>query len=675
MRLPLPIRRPLQTAALSRIPVLACALPLALSVLLVPPASARAVAAPRGVDRVAAALARPVDAARYPQAGAVVLLEDLRVTLDAQGRRTVEHHMLLKILQDRALRELSDQKVPFRDDTERCEVLTALTHLPDGSTRKPEPEGIMAVSDPEAASAPFYSNARLKVVSFPAVQIGAVLELRYRITPRADAPADSLEPFTGERLLGGGEPILDQSLVLTVPAGTGLKYQTFNGAPAPRTTPVGGNVQYAWTLRDVPQLLSEPGMVPGAERVPRVAWSVVPDREQLGRWLYQRFQKAAQPDPVVTAQALALTSGLASPEARAERLALFVTRDIQDVALGLGRVGYRPSAAPVILANRYADVRDKYVLFQALLEAVGLQARPLLVHQERVQMSDLACLGEYQGLLARVELPGGPRFYNLTQSRARLGELLPDDAGRPALLVGPAGGQACTTPAVDQRTQFLRSRWQMALDAQGDLKGRITFRFGGFFDHQVRSQLFGHNQDERRVLFQEEAARIKQGTRLEGFRVSDLLDLTAAPEVTLDVVVPAFACRQGDMMILNLPGDLGLLGSSPVHPALPEMHHPFLVPATFIVDGTFSVDLPPGYRIAYQPATAQTRTPAFDFQIRSGARPGGLLLERSLVWQECVVAPEAYPAMWRAFGRTTMPGNALVLLERDPPSGPDPVSQ
>jgi hypothetical protein len=666
MRLPLPIRRQLLAAALSRVPALACALPLALSGLLAPSVPARAVPAPRVADPVAAALARPVDAARYPQAGAVVLLDAIRVSLDPQGRRTVEHHVLLKILQDRALRELSDQKVPFRGDTERCEVLTALTHLPDGSTRKPEAEGLMEVSDPEAASAPFYSNARLKVVSFPAVQIGAVLELKYRITPRADASADSLEPFTGERVLGGDEPILDQTLVLTVPAGTGLKYQMFAGAPAPKVTPGGTSDQYAWTLRDVPQLLSEPGMVPAVGLVPRVAWTVVPGREQLGRWLYQRFQAAARPDPAVTAQARALTAGLASPEARVERLALFVTREIQDVALGLGRVGYRPTAAPVILANRYADLRDKYVLFQALLEAVDLQARPLLVHQERVPMSELACLGEYQGLLARVELPSGPRFYNLTQSRARLGELMPVDGARPALLVGPAGGQACTTPAVDQRTQFLRAQWQMALDAQGDLKGRITFRFGGCFDQQVRSQLFGRNQDERRVLFQEEAGRIKQGTRLDGFHVSDLLDLTAPPEVTLDVVVPAFACRQGDMMILNLPGDLALLGVSPVHPALPEMHHPFLVPATFAMEGTFSVDLPPGYRIAYQPATAQTHDPAFDFQIRSGARPGGLLLERSLVWQEGVVAPGAYPAMWRAFGRTTMPGNALVLLEQDP---------
>ena len=63
--------------------------------------------------------------------------------------------------------------------------------------------------------------------------------------------------------------------------------------------------------------------------------------------------------------------------------------------------------------------------------------------------------------------------------------------------------------------------------------------------------------------------------------MSDLLDLTQAAGVTLTVRIPDFACRQGDMMILNLPGDLIPLGEAPVRPALPAMHYPFLVPATF----------------------------------------------------------------------------------------------
>jgi hypothetical protein len=395
---------------------------------------------------------------------------------------------------------------------------------------------------------------------------------------------------------------------------------------------------------------------------------VAKDREDLGRWLFRRFQAAAAPDPGVTAQARALTAGLATPVAKVERLALFVTKEIQNVHLGLGRVGYRPTAAGTILANRYADPRDKYVLFQALLQSLGdpaISAEPVFVHQDRVKLSGLACLGEYQDILARVSLAGVPRFYNLDQNQALLGELMPSDSGRPALLVGATGGQGITTPATDQRRQFIRARWDMALDAQGGLKGRVTMAYGGFFDRQVRRELFGRNEAERQVLFQETAGHIKQGAHLDGFQVSDLLDLTLPPVVTMDIRIPEFACRQGDMMILDLPGDLELLGGSPVQPALPAMKHPFLVPATFIMGGEFSLSLPRGYRIAYQPPAAKASQGPFTFRIASPPRAGGLQVQRSVTWQESVVQPGAYPDLWRAYGRTSAPGNTLVLLERE----------
>ena len=65
-------------------------------------------ALPAADPAVEAALRRPVDAARYPQAGAVVLLDETVVTLGPQGRSTIEGHQLIRILQDRALRQISD---------------------------------------------------------------------------------------------------------------------------------------------------------------------------------------------------------------------------------------------------------------------------------------------------------------------------------------------------------------------------------------------------------------------------------------------------------------------------------------------------------------------------------------------------------------------------------------
>jgi hypothetical protein len=612
---------------------------------------------------VAAALQRPADSARYPQAGAVVLLDELTVTLDGQGRTSTEGHRLIKILQDRAVRQLSDQHISFRGDTQACRLVTALTHLPDGRTLAPEANGIMEVSDPEAAAAPFYSNARMKVISFPGVRVGSVIELHYQVEPQPGAKADEGQPFAGELDFGGMEPVLDKSLTLRLPAGANLRYEMFNGQAAPTVRQAGDAVEYTWVARDQPQLVPEAGMVPYGELVPRVVWTLARDGKELGGWLYRKFQAAAAPDPAVTAQARALTRDLASPEARTERLALFVIKEIRSVPLGLGRVGYTPTPAGTILANRYADVRDKFVLFKALMASLGLPAEPVFVHVERTRLSGLACLAEYQDILAEVRLASGVRYYNLTQERARLGMLMPADAGRPALRAGAEGGEAFTTPATAPGDQATRVRWDCTLDADGDLSARITLSCTGLFDAQVRSLLFGRNQDERRILFQSVADRLKQGARMEDFQVSDLLDLTRAPELAMTVRIPAAACRQGDMLILELP-DPVLLVQSPAHPGLPSMKHPFLVPATVTMDATVSLKLPEGYRVAYQPPVSETRQDPFSFRVGCAAQPGTLVLDYGVAWRDAVVPPEAYPALWKAYGQAAKPGNNLVLLEK-----------
>jgi hypothetical protein len=165
-------------------------------------------------------------------------------------------------------------------------------------------------------------------------------------------------------------------------------------------------------------------------------------------------------------------------------------------------------------------------------------------------------------------------------------------------------------------------------------------------------------------MFQGAADEIRKGARMESFQVSDLLDLTQPPVVTMAVRFPEFGCRQGDMMILNLPAGLIPFSETPVQPSLPSVRHPFLVPATFGMETALSLKLPEGYRIAYQPRPAKVEQGSFAFQIACEPRPAGLWLQRSVLWRDSVVSPEAYPALWRAHGQTTVPGNALILLEK-----------
>jgi hypothetical protein len=250
------------------------------------------------------------------------------------------------------------------------------------------------------------------------------------------------------------------------------------------------------------------------------------------------------------------------------------------------------------------------------------------------------------------------------QGQARLGELLPLDAGRPALLATASGGRAITTPAADPRRQFVHARWQLALDGRGDLAGSLTLRFGGLFDQQLRERLIACTPEERAVLLQTLVGRIKPGARLAGFQVSDLRDLTRPPVVHLELRIPAFAHRQGALMILDLPGDLTPLGDPLVQPIDPAVRHPFLVPASYTMSAELVLRLPAGYGIAHQPRNLGVRQGPFAFRIACVGRPGRLLLNSAIAWRRAVVRPKAYPALWRAFSAASGPAHGLILLER-----------
>ena len=150
----------------------------------------------------------------------MVLLDETVVTLDAQGRTTTEGHRLIRILQDRALRQLSDQKIPFQGEPQSCEVLAALTHLPSGAVREPEASGLMEVSDPEAAAAPVLFQRAAEGRLLPGGPDRRRDGAEVPGVPRCPAPRPPRrEPFMGERLFGGSEPVLGSSLTLKVPAG------------------------------------------------------------------------------------------------------------------------------------------------------------------------------------------------------------------------------------------------------------------------------------------------------------------------------------------------------------------------------------------------------------------------------------------------------------------------
>ena len=157
----------------------------------------------------------------YPEAGALILLDRRVVTVDKNNSATTERTLVVKIFEDRGRDDFGEITQKFNKDGQTVDLLEACTHKPDGTIVKPEARAISDVSAPEVADAMAYTNAMLKVVSFPALEKDAVIEYRVRVKPKKSEKEDG---FSGAVRFGGLYPAEKREFTLVVPKATAFKY-------------------------------------------------------------------------------------------------------------------------------------------------------------------------------------------------------------------------------------------------------------------------------------------------------------------------------------------------------------------------------------------------------------------------------------------------------------------
>src|SRR6185503_2530164 len=109
-------------------------------------------------------------------------------------------------------------------------------------------EEIGDIVPPRLAAATVYSDVRERVVSFPAVDKGSVIELAYTRTtkPGPDAPMGGVEK------LAIWDPMLSRTVTITVPSGVTPHYAVEGVTLAPVESTAGNTRTYTFTQTGIP---------------------------------------------------------------------------------------------------------------------------------------------------------------------------------------------------------------------------------------------------------------------------------------------------------------------------------------------------------------------------------------------------------------------------------------
>ncbi|HTW92433.1 MAG TPA: DUF3857 and transglutaminase domain-containing protein [bacterium] len=539
----------------------------------------------------------------YPEAGALILLSRTTVTVDKNNSTTLDRYLVVKIFEDRGRDEFGEITQKFNKDGQTVEVLEACTHRPDGSIVKPEARAISDVSAPEVADAMAYTNAMLKVISFPALEPGAVIEYHVRVKPKKSTKEDG---FSGTVMFGASNPILKRAFTLVVPKGVQFSQAWSKNGVKPVVEALPAGYSFTWTVTNTPQIFHERAMPDIRRLVPMLSYSSYKDWKQVATKLRKDFDKGRVASPAVKQFSDSLSAGKTKAEA-AKAIFLYVTQKVRGVDLGYGDAGYETHKAADVLTWKYGDCRDKNRLLISLLDAQGIPATPIAMNTKTDVPVGVPSPDAFDGLATLATVDGKPMLLDPFAEYRIYGSVPDDDAGDDALLLDSTSTQLGKCPGAGPNPSDLAvTTAEMSLELNGDLSGTVTTVTGGCYDNSLRDEWRDLTPTDRKRDMAGIASSIKTGARIDSFWFSNLEDLTEPATAGFHFTAPRYAVTQKGELSMRAPTPavvteelFGIASNS-------RRTNPVETKPARGYEYTCTIKLPPGVKVDILPDTVAT---------------------------------------------------------------------
>jgi hypothetical protein len=358
---------PLQ--ALLVAPLFICALVLLSAV----PAGAAPESAAGGHDigELMAAAEEHYDLARLD---AVLLLEDLTITVAAGSRRTTVHRIAW-MGTEIGLDAYGDLRVPNNTGTSTLEVVALRTWM-DGrwwpDETKISPTAVVATTPGAIQSADDYTTMRETMLLHDGIELPCIVETIYTITERRPPEYG----FDGLWIFAKADPAVMTRLVLEVPKGMTLHHAERNGAPEPALDRSAADVDtYVWRGEFVDRLARPLTRGPAAY-APHVAWSTWESWGALGDAVAASVARSASLNEALADSVANLIKLRPVPLARTEAVVDFINETTRAIRYDDSHWQLAPREAVRTWNTAYGHRLDRAVLAAALFEEAGCAITP-----------------------------------------------------------------------------------------------------------------------------------------------------------------------------------------------------------------------------------------------------------------------------------------------------------
>lgn len=554
---------------------------------------------------------------------AVYLADVTAVRVQTSGLSSRFSQLVVKVLTDRGVEAFRQLPISFSPDRQEVRILKARVTKPDKSVVESFGDSEQAMNEPWTG---MYYDARARLLSFPALAPGDVLEVQWRVE---DTASDNLlSDYWGDvDLVQTHVPKLHYRYVVDMPKERPLFWNkaTLPAWVTAASEAQGDRVLYRFSADDVAKVVPEPNMPGWAEVATPVHVSTYAKWDDVGRYYWGLVREQLVPNDELKKTVEQVLAGVDRKDTAKVVAAVygFVVTNTRYVALEFGIHGYKPYRVAQVLSRRFGDCKDKASLIVSMLKVAGVDARLVLLRMRHLGRlaPEPASLSAFNHAIAYVPalglyLDGTAEFHG---SR----ELPTADRLANVVVVEPDGkSDFATTPEAKPEDNTSTLVLDVKLAGDGSAKASGSLSATGQAAPELRRTY--QTPATRAATFEQQWAQSFPGLTAEQLTMTDVKQLEQPATLSFQVSLPRYAeASPGGLRFFPFGSARAFLQALA---PLTERRHPVLLSGVWKNVFRFTYTPPPGFAVGSLDGPAEERSAFGSFALTTTKRDDGALV-------------------------------------------------
>jgi transglutaminase-like putative cysteine protease len=554
----------------------------------------------------------------------VILLVDETYEIKKDNTSVAESYVLQKVLKEKG-KDIAEVEINYDSTYERVEVEYARTITPSGRVVYAGAENTRDVT--KYLNFPLYSNARAVIISMPSVEVGSIIEYKFKIYSSKLIAANN---FSFIYKLKDKVPMAQENFKLITPRDSGVKFKFFNEQYAagvnlgPKQEETDSHTVYTWQFNHVSPIIPEPVMPSLSLVNPAIGISNFKSWNDVYNWWYKLYKDKIVLDKEEKEFVKELIKNAKDDLEKAKRIYKFCAENVRYVAVEYGQSGYEPHAANEIFLNRYGDCKDKAILLVAMLREAGLKAYPVLIPtREMYDITKDFATANFNHAIAAVSLGENLVFMDATASTVSFSDLAPDDQERHVLVFFDDTYTVMPTPLIkDNEMHYVM---QVNIDENEDALINRKVTTTGYFASAQRYYLKYTHPDIIKDDIQRKMVQISPFSKLLDYKIQNVDDFDKLPSLEYSFKADKILNPADNLRVLSVFDDINL---DTAYAGKEERTFPIEFDTLIKQVSEIKINLPANLKLKFLPKDKILDTDWFDFKSSYKYEPGSIEVRR-----------------------------------------------